>query len=111
MSRTIARDCGFKLVFQEMFSTDFVVDNFFDDVELSAEEKDYALSILSAVKQNKTAIDEKLQAGLKKPFSLKDIYTLDHAILLVAMAQIDYLNEEKGIAINEAVKLAKKIFL
>ena len=108
MSRTLARDCGFKLVFQNMFSREFVIDDFFSDVDLSQEEKDYSLAIFNAVKDNLEVLDNKLQDNLTKSLKLKDIYTLDHAILLVAMAQIDILHEDKGIAINEAVKLAKK---
>ena len=44
----------------------------------------------------------------KKGLTLNSIYKLDYAILLVAIASIDYLEESISLAINEAVELAKK---
>ncbi len=108
MSSTLARDCAFKLVFQEMFSDDFLLDDFFDENKSTQDDEQYALKVLETVKQNKSALDNKLQDGLAKGLLLKDLYTLDHAILIMAMAQIDYLGEDKPLVINEAVRLSKK---
>lgn len=108
MSSTLARDCAFKLVFQEMFSDDFLLDDFFDENKSTQDDEQYALKVLETVKQNKSTLDNKLQDGLTKGLLLKDLYTLDHAILIMAMAQIDYLGEDKPLVINEAVRLSKK---
>ncbi len=108
MSRTLARECGFKLVFEYLFNKEFIVEDVYEDVDLSEEEKAYSLQIFNAVKDNLTSLENKLVSFLNKPMTLKDLYSLDLAIVLVAMAQIDILKEDVGIAINEAVRCAKK---
>ena len=108
MSRSGARDYGFKLVFEYLFSQDFVIEDELEKESLEGEEKDYALSILNLLKENFNEVENKLSSFLRKPLTIKDIYTLDHAILLTSIIQIDYLKEEKGLVINEAVRLAKK---
>lgn len=108
MSRSGARDYGFKLVFEYLFSQDFVIEDELEEESLEGEEKDYALSILNFLKENFNEVENKLSSFLRKPLTIKDIYTLDHAILLTSIIQIDYLKEEKGLVINEAVRLAKK---
>lgn len=108
MSRSGARDYGFKLVFEYLFSQDFIIEDELEEESLEGEEKDYALSILNLLKENFNEVENKLSSFLRKPLTIKDIYTLDHAILLTSIIQIDYLKEEKGLVINEAVRLAKK---
>lgn len=108
MSSTLARDCAFKLVFQEMFSDDFLLNDFFDEYKASEDEEKYALNVLETIKKNKSALDERLENGLSRGLKIKDLYTLDHAILIMSLAQIEYLREDKGLVINEAVRLAKK---
>lgn len=108
MSSTLARDCAFKLVFQEMFSENFLLDDFFDENKATESDKEYALKVLQVIKENREALDDKLQNGLTKGLKLKDLYTLDHALLVMAIAQIDFLGEDKPLVINEAVRLSKK---
>ncbi len=108
MSSTLARDCAFKLVFQEMFSDDFLLNDFFDESKASEDDKNYALKVLEVVKQNRDFLDEKLQNGLSNGLRLKDLYTLDHALLVMSLAQVELLKEDKPLVINEAVRLSKK---
>lgn len=117
MSRTEARECGFKMIYQSFFNNQANVEPFFDcenlqdDVsvqEVSADELQFANSIFSSYQENKAMIESKLQDNLKKGLKLTDIYSLDKAILFATIAQIDYLQEPLGLAINEAVRIAKK---
>ena len=108
MSRTLGRDCGFKLVFQFLFSKNFAINDYLNDCEFSEEEKDFALTIYKSVETNLDSLNTKLVSNLKNDLKLTDLYSLDYAILLITMAQIDYLNIPKDISINEAVRLAKK---
>lgn len=108
MSRSGARDYGFKLVFEYLFSQDFIIEDELEKESLEGEEKDYALSILNLLKENFNEVENKLSSFLRKPLTIKDIYTLDHAILLTSIIQIDYMKEDKALVINEAVRLAKK---
>lgn len=117
MSRTEARECGFKMIYQSFFNNQANVEPFFDcenlqdDVsaqEVLADELQFANSIFSSYQDNKAKIESKLQDNLKKGLKLTDIYSLDKAILFATIAQIDYLQEPLGLAINEAVRIAKK---
>lgn len=140
MSRSLARDCGFKRVFEYLFNREFasnideanslqphseIINNInnnlisneelvkldaelFNENELSSEELEFSKSILQIVKTKFTEINNKILDNLKKNLQLKDIYKLDYALLLVCVAEIDYLGEELGVCINEAVRLAKR---
>lgn len=117
MSRTEARECGFKMIYQSFFNNQANVEPFFDcenlqdDVsaqEVLADELQFANSIFLSYQDNKAKIESKLQDNLKKGLKLTDIYSLDKAILFATITQIDYLQEPLGLAINEAVRIAKK---
>lgn len=108
MSRILARDCGFKMVFQYLFSEQTEVEKFIEEYELTDEEKDFSVGIFSAVKNNFKELNNKLNSNLKNNLTVKDIYKLDYAIILVAMASIDYLEQAMSLSVNEAVELAKK---
>lgn len=108
MSRILARDCGFKMVFQYLFSEQTEVEKVIEEYELTDEEKDFSVGIFSAVKNNFEELNNKLNSNLKNNLTVKDIYKLDYAIILVAMASIDYLEQAMSLSVNEAVELAKK---
>ncbi|MBQ9792616.1 MAG: hypothetical protein IJW32_02580 [Clostridia bacterium] len=108
MSRILARDCGFKMVFQYLFSEQTEGEKVIDEYELTDEEKDFSIGIFSAVKNNFEELNKKLNLNLKNNLTIKDIYKLDYAIILVAMASIDYLEQAMSLSVNEAVELAKK---
>lgn len=108
MSRILARDCGFKMVFQYLFNEEATDKLIIEEHQLSEEEKEFSDNVFSCVKENLSVIDEKLTSKLKNNLTIKDIYKLDYAILLVAIASIDFLNEPLALIINECVELAKK---
>ena len=108
MSRILARDCGFKLVFQHLFNEEATDKLIIEEHQLSEEEKIFSDNIFSCVKENLNDINEKLSSKLKNNLKIKDIYKLDYAILLVAIASIDYLQEPLALIINQSVELAKK---
>lgn len=108
MSRILARDCGFKMVYQFLFNEQSEVEKLFEEYQLTDEEKEFSLSVFSAVKNNFEELNNKLSANLKNNLKIKDIYKLDCAILLVAVASIDYLEQSISLSINEAVEMAKK---
>lgn len=57
-----------------------------------------------------TEIDEIIQKNLKKGWTIKRLATADRNILRLAVYEMKFADDklEKGIAINEAVRLAKK---
>ncbi|MBR4003719.1 MAG: transcription antitermination factor NusB [Clostridia bacterium] len=108
MSRILARDCGFKMVFQHLFNEESMDNLIVEEHQLSEEDKAFSDNVFSCVKDNLDKINEKLTSKLKNNLTVKDIYKLDYAILLVGIASIDYLNEPLALIINECVELAKK---
>ena len=108
MSRILAREYAFKMIFQYLFSKDAEAQLINDDEQnLSSEENEFSLELFSAATKNFEQISTKLSESLKGK-TLNDLYKLDYAIFVYAIACIDYMNESIGLAINQAVELAKK---
>ncbi|NCB48598.1 MAG: transcription antitermination protein NusB [Clostridia bacterium] len=108
MSRSDARVCGFLLTFEYLFSKEFNENLLFEEQIVSEEEKKFSLQIFESVQKNFDEIDLKIESFLKNNLKIKDLCAIDHAILMTALAQVDFLNEPKGLVINEAVRIAKK---
>lgn len=108
MSRSDARVCGFLLTFEYLFNKEFDENLLFEEQTLTLEEKSFSLDIFHAVKNNFNDIQNKVEQNLKNNLKIKDLCSVDFAILLMSVSQIDFLNEPKGLVINESVRVAKK---
>ncbi len=108
MSRSDARVCGFLLTFEYLFNKKFDENLLFEEQTLTDEEKEFSLDIFHNIQNHFDEIDIKIEGFLKNNLRIKDLCSIDHAILMIAVAQIEYLNESKGLVINEAVRIAKK---
>jgi N utilization substance protein B len=109
MGRRNCRDCIFKLVYQSMFSEDFVAHEVLDTIAegLELEEQKYVLDSYAAVQKDL----EDIKGVISKAtvgYDIKRIYKVDLAILIDAVYEINYLKEPVAVVINEAVELAKK---
>lgn len=71
------------------------------------EVRDYALSLLMAVKQEHVTIDRHLEEGMVN-WQLHRLPRVDQDILRIAIAEILFLGVPDRVAINEAVELAKR---
>jgi N utilization substance protein B len=71
------------------------------------EVREYALSVLMAVKQEHTTIDQRLEQGMVN-WQLHRLPRVDQDILRIAIAEILFLDVPQRVAINEAVELAKR---
>ncbi|MEO1147861.1 MAG: transcription antitermination factor NusB [Cyanobacteria bacterium J06638_22] len=71
------------------------------------EVRDYALSVLMAVKNEHSAIDQRLEEGMVN-WQLHRLPRVDQDILRIAIAEILFLEVPQRVAINEAVELAKR---
>lgn len=127
MGRIIARETGFKLIYEYLFNKEAEVAAFFKagNIELdgeeentvvvdennnlfvSQEEKDYAINVYNAVVENYDELINVLDVNIKG-FNINRVYKLDLAILLMAVAEIKYLNQDVALIINESVEIAKK---
>lgn len=108
MSRILARDCGFKMVYQYLFSKETSPENICEEYALIEEDKQFALNLFDYVSTNFDDINNKISSNLKNGLQISDLYKLDYALLLSSIAEIDYLKENVSLVINEAVELAKK---
>ncbi|MEO1211403.1 MAG: transcription antitermination factor NusB [Cyanobacteria bacterium J06638_20] len=71
------------------------------------EVRDYALSVLMAVKHEHTTIDQRLEEGMVN-WQLHRLPRVDQDVLRIAIAEILFLEVPQRVAINEAVELAKR---
>ena len=127
MGRIIARETGFKLIYEYLFNKEAEVAAFFragnieledgeentivvdedNNLVVSEEEKEYAISVYKAVVENYDELINILDVNIKD-FNINRVYKLDLAILLLAVAEIKYLNQDVALTINESVEIAKK---
>jgi transcription antitermination protein NusB len=71
------------------------------------EVKEYAIAIISTIRQQRSAIEKYLESVLVA-WQLNRLPKIDKDILTIAMAEILYLEVPLQVAIDEAVELAKR---
>ena len=57
---------------------------------------------------NETASVDDISSPLSFGKNLDDIFSIDLALCVLAIASIDYLGEDKSLVINEIVRMAKR---
>ncbi len=107
--RSKARECAFKVIFAGEFSdSEDVRRALYRASELNKEEREYADLLCGLVKEHR----EELAAVLDKysiGFSEKRIFPVDKSALLIALAEIYYVEDVPPVvSIDEAVGLVKK---
>lgn len=111
--RNKARECAFKIIFASLFHEECGpssrgVSKAFGTDELDEEEKAYTNTLVSLVREHR----DELLGYLDKysiGFSEKRLFPADKSLLLMAMAEMKYVDDVPDIvAIDEAVGLAKK---
>ena len=115
MSRKVAREVAFKVIFELAFQHDEEAKKLFNKLLEASEEKYemteedcvYVNEIVNGIQSNESRLDEKIKKHLKD-WSFERISKVDIAILLLAIYEII---ERKDIpckvSVNEAVELAK----
>ena len=110
MSRKVARDWLFKLVFELTFQNDSVnqYEEFLTLEEVSEENKSFVTTIYSGIAENYSALLENLNKYLNG-YKSESLFKVDLAILLIALYEYKYYTKtDKKIIANECVELAKK---
>lgn len=111
MSRIETREAVVFFVYQFDFRSETVdeqISIFVDSHEDVKDDLEYFRSTVTGIITNRDKLDESISAYLKN-WTLDRIPKLDKAILETAIYEISYNDEiPTGVAINEAVKLAKK---
>lgn len=110
MSRFKAREQGFILIFEKIFnedSLDTIIENAEETREIVFDP--YAKELAEGVYSNLETIDESISSHLKKGWTIKRISKPSLAIMRLAVFEMKFEdNIPDGVAINEAVELAKK---
>ncbi len=112
MSRILARESCFKLMFEYEFlkeKNELSLLTFFDGTELTEEDKEYVSSEYDGLIKKNEEI-ESIIAKYLKGYTLNRIYKIDLAILKVAIYELIFAEHDtpSKVIINEAVELAKK---
>lgn len=113
MSRKIAREISFKVIFSSDFqSEDEKIEELIkglenDSKEITKEDEEYIKDIVKGIVSKKEELDEKIKKYLKG-WTMDRISKTDLAILRVAIYEILYREDiPYKVSINEAVELAK----
>ncbi len=109
--RSKARECAFKIIYASIFHAeegDSLRRGVYKSSMLDEEEREYSDLLVASVFEHReelTRILDELSVG----FSEKRLFPVDKSLLLMAMAEIRYIEGVPAVvAIDEAVGLAKK---
>ena len=110
MTRREAREQAFIILFEKIFNSETPI---FEIVESAKEAglikiNGFAENILKTVESNAEEIDASIQSNTPD-WTISRLPKVSLAILRLAVAEIKYIDEvPNGVAVNEAVELAKK---
>lgn len=111
MSRKIARDTVFKLVFEYLFTDEKATVSLelaLLDQSLSDADKQYIISSYNGIVEKKSELISYI-AGFSEGFSAERIFKPDLACLLLAVYEMRYAEDiPLSVSIAEAVELVKK---
>lgn len=111
MSRKKAREGLVFLVYQNLFlqeNDENYVNRFIENFEYEPDEVEYMKSGYFELEENLESIDKMIDDNLES-WSLERLFKLDLSILRVAVYELLYSDDvPEGVAINEAVEIAKK---
>ena len=110
MDRTSARVAAVKLVYEYLMGGEGGESTLTQllNIEPHEDETDFMYSLVEGVKQTRPALDEALAGLLSEGWSLERLPKVDYAILLCGAWEIMYGTVPAGVAINEAVEIAKQ---
>jgi len=126
MSRRVSRETAVKIIFQneftdmrlrpdgkgELISAEDMLSVFLGSAEEGETEglnKEFVMRELSAVLDNIAAIDRMITESLQSDWTMARVSRLDLAVMRVAIGEMKFIDDiPEGVAINEAVELAKK---
>lgn len=110
-NRHKARELALQILFQCEFAPklDFAdsLDLYRKNFDLDASAYEYARRLIEGVLNNKTELDAMLQSQIKN-WSLERLALVDLEVMRLAVFELKHLDQDAGVAINEAIELAKK---
>lgn len=111
MSRRLARQIAFQTLFQidlSMSDLEPALKQRLNDVALTPENQEYVENVVRGVSQQTPALDAQINA-VSQGWEVHRLGFVDRNILRLAIYEIVFMDDiPAGVAINEAVELAKK---
>lgn len=112
MSRKKDREEAFKLIYQTEINKDDYqgqLEYYLAEAETTPDSSEYITDLVAGVNARLTEIDSCIKGYLASSWRIDRISRVDLAILRMGYYEIKYRDDvPKGVAINEAVELAKK---
>ena len=108
--RIVAREDVFKLVFGYMFTLqkdDEDLELFLMDTDFDESDREYIKNTYEGVMKNYDEI-QKILVKTITGYTPERVFKTDKAVLTLGVYELKYTALEKGIVVNECVKLAKK---
>ncbi len=109
MSRSFARECAFKLVYEYLFTKE-KDDTLFEEMisdEKNKNEMGYISEVYNGVMQNYQSLIDEIKK-YSEDFKVERIYKIDLAILLVSVYEIKNGVVPPKVSVNEALNIAKQ---
>ncbi len=113
MSRQLARETAFKMIFQmdvgknPLEMAEYTMEEALTDGGISKSECKYILTLVSGVSEKKEELDEFMEA-YSKGWALDRINHIEKSIIRLALYEIRYMDIPYEVSVNEAVELAKR---
>lgn len=83
-------------------------DIIFEDKKIRNKQKEFARELFEGVLENLDRIDNSISEHLKER-NIDEVGAVEKAILRLSIYEITFKQTDKGIAINEAIELAKRL--
>ncbi len=110
-TRTQARESVIGLLYAYSLGNEGIVkfvDDILEDKKIRNKQKEFALNLFNGVIDNLKQIDEELISHLKQG-TISDIGSVEKSILRLAIYELMFVKLDKGIVINEAIELSKRL--
>ena len=109
MSRKVAREELFKLVFESCFQdkSEVLFDETMDKPETNEDDKAFIKDIYSGIMSTREELIDDISKYIKG-YTIERLFKVDLAILLIAFYEIKNDTVDTKVIVNEAVELAKK---
>ena len=108
--RRDARDAVYKILYADLFNDNDEVfeKEMFGESKLSKEDLEFAHSLLNAINEHKSEIEE-IISSYAKGYKFERLYSTDKCALYIAVAELKYFADVPNVvAIDEALSLARK---
>lgn len=107
--RRDCREVAFKKIFSDIFAEENSInEDIFEFNKLKNDDREYALKLIETVENNYEFLSKEIER-ISINFHSDRIFNVDKAILLVAMAEMKFIDDVPSVvSIKEAIELVKK---